>query len=162
MRKVGSVIALATAVGSCGINPVENEVVDTSTPAQVTYAGYSGLLGLTLYLVVDSSASSVRVHCTTPRVRGQDVDCRTVVDRSVTLSAQQLRSLFAATSAGGFLRSRSIYDTSPAAHDGPEYEVTITRNGMTRTIKWSRATDLDHPVRDFVRMLLTTAGYPGP
>lgn len=162
MTKVGRAVALATAFVACGIGPVESEVVDRTTPAQVTYSGYSGLLGLTLYLVVDSSASEVRVHCSTARVRGQDGDCRTVVERSLSLSRPQLRSLFSATSAGGFLRSRSIYDTSPAAYDGPEYEVTITRNGMTRTIKWSRATDLDEPVREFVGTVLTTAGFPAP
>jgi hypothetical protein len=159
MTATGKSLALVMALAACSVGPVENEEVDTSTAPQIAYTSFGGLLGVTLYLVVDSTSSTARVYCTAPRVRGEGGDCRATPERTVPLPAQQLRALFATTSASRFLNARSTYDTSPGLVDGPTYELKITRNGTTRTIVWSRATDLDQPVRDFLVNVLGTAGF---
>ena len=159
MRAVGTALTLVALLSACGVGPVENEEPDTSTPPQIAYSAFGGLAGITLYLVVDSATTTARVHCTTPRVRGAGGDCRLAPERTVPLTSAQLRSVFASTSAGPFLRARSTYDTSPGLVDGPTYELKITRNGTTRTIVWSRATDLDQPVRDFLVDVLSAAGF---
>lgn len=158
MRAVGTALTVVALLAGCGVGPVENEEPDTSTPPQIAYTAYGGLLGVTLYLVVDSATTTTRVHCTTPRIRGEGGDCRLTPERTVPLTTARLRSLFGTTTSGAFRRARSMYDLSPAAVDGPMYELKITRNGTTRTIVWSRATDLDRPVQDFVVHVLGTAG----
>jgi hypothetical protein len=159
MTTDGILLAFVLTLSACGLGPVESEEVDTSTAPQIAYTSFGGLLGITLHLVVDSTASMARVYCTAPRVRGEGGDCRATPERTVPLPAQQLRALFATTSASRFLNARSTYDTSPGLVDGPTYELKITRNGTTRTIVWSRATDLDQPVRDFLVNVLGTAGF---
>lgn len=158
MRGVRITLVILATLTACGVGPVENEEVDTSTPPQIAYTAFGGLAGVTLYLVVDSSTTTARVHCTTPRVRGGSVDCRLAPERTVALTAARLRSLFGSTRSGAFLRARSTYDTSPGATDGPTHELKITRDGKTRTIVWSRASDLERPVRDLLVDLLGTAG----
>lgn len=125
--------ALVLSAAACATGTLEPEYPDTG-PARILIVAEGGIAALRTITVVDSASATLSYSLCS--IGTAESGCGLgVPTRLITLTREQVRDLFAKTMTDEFRALRPDYGSSTQGADLRGYIVTVTRNGLTKTVR---------------------------